>query len=73
MFTFPDLIVLVDREDNRPLTSAEVKEGMEVTVIGVQKERLILGAGMRNPQLFRQVEEAIGKTMIPYVFGEGRC
>lgn len=70
LFTFPDLIVLVEREENRPLSSAEVRVGMEVTVVGVPKENLVLGAGMHNPELFRQVEEAIGKPMIPYIFRE---
>jgi len=73
LFTFPDLIVLVEREENRPLTSAEVKTGMDVTVIGVPKEKLILGAGMQNPEFFRRVEEAIEKPMIPYVFREDGC
>jgi hypothetical protein len=56
--TFPDLIVTFEAHTGRPVTSAEVHSGQELLVLVVPKERLKLGAGMRNPELFRDVEAA---------------
>ncbi len=66
--TFPDLIATLSADEIRPLTSAEVKEGQEVLLIRVPKEKLCLGAGMRRPGLFRVAEKAVGKEMVRYVF-----
>lgn len=66
--TFPDLIMTLDTA-GMPLTSAEVRVGMEVLVLVVPARRLVLGAGMRDPDLFRAVEAATGKSVIPEVFG----
>jgi hypothetical protein len=67
--TFPDLIATLSADEIRPLTSAEIKEGQEVFLIQVPKEKLCLGAGMRRQELFRIAEEAVGKEMLGYVFG----
>jgi len=67
--TFPDLIATLSADEIRPLTSAEVKDGQEVLLIRVPKEKLCLGTGMRRPGLFRIAEEAVGKEMVRYVFG----
>lgn len=67
--TFPDLIATLG-EDGLPLTSAEIREGMTIALLCAPKENLILGAGMRDPNLFRPAEEAIGKELIPYLVSE---
>ena len=61
--TFPDLIMTFDAQTSRPLTSAELKEGHEVSVIVVPAQKLILGAGVKDPGLLRIVEKTIGKSM----------
>lgn len=68
MGTFPDLIMTLDAQTGWPVTSAEVREGMDIVVICAPKSSLRLGAGMRDPALFRQCEEAVGKTIISHVF-----
>jgi DUF917 family protein len=67
--TFPDLIATLSTDEIRPLTSAEIKDGQEVYLVQVPKEKLRLGAGMRRPELFQIAEEAVGKEMVRYVFG----
>ena len=67
--TFPDLIATLSADEIRPLTSAEIKDGQEVLLIRVPREKLRLGAGMRRPELFRVAEEAVGKEIVRYVFG----
>lgn len=71
LFTFPDLITTFDADSHRPVTSAEIREGMEVIVVATRKENLKLGAGMRDPDLFTRTEEAIARPIVSYVFGKG--
>ena len=64
--TFPDLIMTFDSKTASPLISAEIKENYEVFVIAVPSDRLILGAGMRDPGLLETVENAIGKEILRF-------
>lgn len=66
--TFPDLIMTLDTGTGWPVTSAEVEEGQDVTVICASKDRIRLGAGMSDPVLFGSCEEATGKSMLSYIF-----
>ncbi len=66
--TFPDLITTLDARDGTPVASAEITPGMGVTLLAVPRERLILGAGMRDPELFRDVERAVQREVVRYVF-----
>lgn len=66
--TFPDLIMTVDRQTGAPIITAEIAVGQDVAVVKVPKEHLKLGAGMRDPQLFRAIEDAVGKPIVDYVF-----
>jgi DUF917 family protein len=64
--TFPDLLATFDRSTGLPLSSAEVMVGQEVAVMHVERRHLILGAGMRDPELFRSIEEATGREVVRY-------
>ncbi len=66
--TFPDLIATIDAENGVPVTSAEIRRDMHIAIVKVKKENLKLGAGMRDPALFKPCEEATGKKIIDYVF-----
>ncbi|MEW6399149.1 MAG: DUF917 family protein [Bacillota bacterium] len=66
--TFPDLLATIDLSSGLPLSSAEVAVGKEVAVVWVPHQRLILGAGMRDPELMRPLEQAVGKEIVKYVF-----
>lgn len=70
--TFPDLIMTMETKSGRPITTAEIQKGQEAIIIMVPRENLNLGAGMRDPELFREVEEVIGKEIVKYVFSEER-
>ncbi len=67
--TFPDLIALIDLTTGEPLTTAAVRQGQEVAVLAVPKEKLSLGAGMRDPALLLPAEKIVGKEMVRYAFG----
>lgn len=65
--TFPDLITLVDAETGMAIGSSEVAQDMDVIVITISRRRLLLGAGMRSPDLFEPVEKVIGKKILQYI------
>lgn len=73
LYTFPDLMTTFDLRRNEPVSTADIRQGMEISVLAVGRERLILGSGMRQAGLFKQAEEAIGRPLVPYVFEEGQC
>ena len=64
--TFPDLLATFDLATGLPLSSAEVVVGQEVAVMHVERRHLILGAGMRDPELLRSIEEATGREVVRY-------
>lgn len=62
--TFPDLIVMVDLQTGLPLTSAEVKRGDKVLLVTIPKEHIILGTGVKDPDVLKLVEQVIGKKIV---------
>jgi DUF917 family protein len=64
--TFPDLIMTFEAETARPLISAAVKEGMEIIILSVPAQRLILGAGVKDPVLLKKIEATIDREILKY-------
>ena len=64
--TFPDLMMTFDSRTLTPLISAQIEGGLEVIVVAVPAQQLILGAGMRDDELMKQVEKAIGKEIVRF-------
>jgi len=64
--TFPDLMMTFETRTSMPLISAQVKEEDEILVISIPSRNLILGAGVRDAEILRLVERAIGKDMAGY-------
>lgn len=62
--TFPDLIMTFDAQTGKPLISAEITLGMEVSVIYVSKDELKLGSTMFNPKLLSVIEPIIQKQIL---------
>lgn len=60
--TFPDLIATLD-ERGMPRTSAELRQGMTVAVLAAPRERLLLGAGVRDRELLDAAGAAVGKDL----------
>lgn len=72
LFSFPDLIAVFDLNAAWPVSSAEIREGQKVAVLGVPGERLSLGSGMYDKSLYAPLEEATGKTFRVPERGEKR-
>ncbi len=65
LFSFPDLITVIDVGTAWPVSSADLREGMEVIVIGTSMDNLILGEGMYDTSLYKPLEEATGRVFSP--------
>jgi hypothetical protein len=65
--TFPDLIATVDLETGNPLPTASVRKGCRVAVLRIPKEKLILGAGMRDPALLGEIEKILDIKILKYI------
>jgi DUF917 family protein len=66
--TFPDLIITLSVPECRPLNSTDLRKSQHVQIVIVPHRHLRLGSGMRQPELFRAIEKAVGKDVIRYVF-----
>jgi len=68
LYTFPDLITTIQTGNNLPVNTAEVTRGMELSVVAAKKDKLMLGDGMNDPDLFKILEETVGLPLLKYVF-----
>jgi len=66
--TFPDLMVTLGAEEVIPVSSSELARDRRVILIHIPRQKLILGAGMREKSNFSKVEEVVGKEVIRYLF-----
>ncbi|MFV0383482.1 DUF917 family protein [Paracoccus sp. (in: a-proteobacteria)] len=61
---FPELIMTFD-ENGRPLVSAHVRKGQRISVIHAPASSLLLSRTMTMPELYRPLEDAIGRSFAP--------
>lgn len=69
LYTFPDFIVTADCETGRPISTAELKEGDKVYLLGSSWKNMILGLGVRYRAPYKRLEDALGIEMIKYLDG----
>ena len=63
--TFPDVITTLD-ESGRPVSVGEVREGMKLLVLHVDKRRLPLSSSVKDPSVYPVVEAALGIDLASY-------
>jgi DUF917 family protein len=56
--------VTLSVESGLPITSAEIKKNDKIILIICPKENILLGAGVKDPQMLSQVESIVSKKMI---------
>ncbi len=66
--TFPNLIVTLDSDTGMPVTSAEIGTGQDIILLKVPKNKIKLGGGMFEKNLFVEAEKVTGKEIIKYSF-----
>ncbi len=62
--TFPDLIATLDADTGEAISTAEAAVGRRTVVIRIPHSQMILGAGLWQKALYRQVQELLGKDML---------
>lgn len=62
--TFPDLISMIEIGSSIPLTSSQAKEGMEALLLVIPKEKILLGSGVKDPEILKGIEKVIGKKIV---------
>lgn len=62
--TFPDLLMTFMTATGMPIVSAEIEQGMDITVIYVPKENLKLSSTMANERLLKEIEPIIQRTIV---------
>jgi DUF917 family protein len=70
--TFPDLMATLDAGSGAALTTAAIRRGQQVAVLHVPADRLILGAGMKDPEVYREVERILDRPILPYAFPDSK-
>lgn len=65
--TFPDLIMTINATTGEPVTTAMMKEDLEVYVIAADKKNLRLSPTMYAPELLKATEDVIKKDLISYL------
>jgi DUF917 family protein len=61
--TFPDVITTLSLVDGRPVSIADIADGDEVAVLRVAQAHVPLGAGVREPSVYPEVEAMLGKPL----------
>jgi uncharacterized protein len=61
--TFPDVITTLSAVDGRPVSIADIRDGDEVAVLAVDKTQVPLGAGVKEPSVYPEVEDLLGKPL----------
>lgn len=62
-YSFPDLIMTFDTKTFMPVTSSEIKDGMDITVLCTELSNLKLGTPMFEQELLDEIKEVIGKNI----------
>jgi DUF917 family protein len=65
--TFPDLIMTLDAKTAKPIVSAAIEKGQQLSVIVVPKQNLLLSSTMRNEKLMKPIEDIIKKSVLQYI------
>lgn len=66
LYTFPDLIMTIDAKTGQPLTSAMMKNDIEVCIFCTDMKHLRLSTTMFDKALMQSVEPIIGKEIASY-------
>ena len=66
--TFPDLIATFDAVTGAVVTTAALREGMEIAVTAADRHRLLLADGVRDGALYGQLERIVDRPLVPYIW-----
>lgn len=65
--TFPDAMVTIDARTGTILTTADIKDGLNVYLVATRRENIIIGKGLRYRASYEKIQKIIEVNMIDYV------
>ncbi len=63
--TYPDVITTLDR-DGKPISAGQLKEGMEISIFHIAKDKIPLSSSVKDPGVYPVVEKALGISIAEY-------
>jgi len=66
-FTFPDFMVTADAATGEPISSAKLREGMEIYLLGASRHKMLLGEGLRHHAPYERLESALQIEILKYI------
>ncbi|KQP35787.1 DUF917 domain-containing protein [Pseudorhodoferax sp. Leaf274] len=66
--TYPDVITTLDAQ-GQPVSAGQLREGMEVHILHVDKARIPLSSSVKDPAVYPPVEKAMGIAIASYALG----
>ncbi|GAA4849354.1 DUF917 domain-containing protein [Paenibacillus vulneris] len=67
--TFPDVITTLDARTGAVVRVGDVKLGAELAILSINKKHFSLSAGVLDPTVYPEVEEALGISIADYALG----
>lgn len=67
--TYPDVITTLDL-NGTPISAGKVKEGMEIVVFHISKDKIPLSSSVIDPSVYPPVEAILGIDLQSYALGE---
>jgi uncharacterized protein len=61
--SFPDVLTTLSLTDGRPVAIADIADGDEIAVLHADKSQIPIGDGVRDPSVYPEVEEMLGKPL----------
>ena len=65
---YPDVITTLT-VDGQPLSAGKVREGMDILIFRIAKDKIPLSSSVRDPSVYPVVEKALGITLSDYALG----
>ena len=66
--SFPDVITTL-ADDGQPVSAGHVREGMELFVLRIAKDKIPLSSSVTDPSVYPVVESALGMNFTDYALG----
>ena len=67
LHTFPDLITTIDTQTGEILTTAQIENGCNITVVAASKEHMLLGKGLLYRDVYQRIENILNIEMQKYI------
>jgi DUF917 family protein len=68
--TYPDVITTLSAETGFPVSVADMREGMDIALLTINKKHIPISAGVKDPTVYPEVEAVLGISIADYALAE---